>query len=72
MAFRAVEIIARKRDGLTLSPDEIRWLIAGFTDGSVPDYQMAAFAMAVFLRGMTADETAALLDAMERSGDVVR
>ncbi len=72
MAYRAVEIIARKRDGLTLAGDEIRWLIAGFTDGSVPDYQMAAFAMAVFWRGMTSDETAALLDAMERSGDVVR
>ena len=72
MAYRAVEIIARKRDGLTLAGDEIRWLIAGFTDGSVPDYQMAAFAMAVFWRGMTPDETAALLDAMERSGDVVR
>ena len=72
MAFRAVEIIAHKRDGLVLSSEEIRWLVAGFTDGSVPDYQMAAFAMAVYWRGMTPDETAALLDAMERSGDVVR
>ncbi len=72
MAYRAVEIIARKRDGHVLDGDEIRWLIAGFTDGSVPDYQMAAFAMAVYWRGMTPQETAALLDAMERSGDVVR
>lgn len=72
MAYRAVEIIAGKRDGRALSGDEIRWLIAGFTDGSVPDYQMAAFAMAVYWRGMTPEETAALLDAMERSGDVVR
>ncbi len=72
MAYRAVEIIARKRDGGTLGDAEIRWLIAGFTDGSVPDYQMAAFAMAVYWRGMTAAETAALLDAMERSGDIVR
>ena len=72
MAYRAVEIIARKRDGHVLDGDEIRWLIAGFTDGSVPDYQMAAFAMAVYWRGMTPPETAALLDAMERSGDVVR
>ena len=72
MAYRAVEIIARKRDGHVLDGDEIRWLIAGFTDGSVPDYQMAAFAMAVYWRGLTPPETAALLDAMERSGDVVR
>ncbi len=72
MAYRAVEIIAKKRDGQQLDPAEIRWLIAAFTDGTVPDYQMAAFAMAVFWRGMKAEETAALLDAMERSGDVVR
>ena len=72
MGFRAVEIIARKRDGLALSEAEIRWLVAGFTDGSVADYQMAAFAMAVFWRGMSGTETAALLDAMQRSGDLIR
>ncbi len=71
MSFRAVETIARKRDGLPLTSAEIHSLIAGFVDGSVADYQMAAFAMAVYFRGMTASETAALLDAMQHSGDVV-
>ena len=72
MGYRAVEIIARKRDGHTLADAEIAWLIAGFTAGTVPDYQMASFAMAVYWRGMTPVETAALLSAMERSGDIVR
>ena len=72
LTYRAVEIIAKKRDGLELTSAEIYWLIAGFTDGSVADYQMAALAMAIFWRGMTAEETAALLAAMENSGDVVR
>lgn len=72
MAYRAVELIARKRDGKTLTTDEIAWLVAGFTAGHVPDYQMAAFAMAVFWRGMVPEETAALLNAMENSGDIVR
>ena len=63
MSFRAVETIARKRDGLVLSTEEIQSLISGFVDGSVPDYQMAAFAMAVYFRGMTPVETAALLNA---------
>ena len=47
MKFTAVELIERKRDGLALSPDQIRWLISGFTSGEVTDYQMAAMAMAV-------------------------
>jgi len=71
MSFRAVETIARKRDGLVLSDEEIQSLISGFVDGSVPDYQMAAFAMAVYFRGMTPAETAALLSAMQHSGDIV-
>ena len=71
MSFRAVETIARKRDGQTLSTDEIRSFVEGFVDGSVPDYQMAALAMAVYFRGMTPAETAALLDAMQHSGDIV-
>lgn len=62
-------LISRKREGEELSEDEIRQLIAGFTDGSVPDYQMSAFAMAVFFKGMTAGETAALTRAMMESGD---
>ena len=69
--MRAVDIIAKKRDGGVLSAEEIRFLIRGFTDGTVADYQMSAWAMAVFFRGMTAEETAVLTDAMMRSGDQV-
>ncbi len=61
-------IIAAKRDERELTPDEIAFFINGFTRGDIPDYQMAAFAMAVCCRGMTARETAALTDAMLRSG----
>lgn len=61
--------IARKRDGEELSASEIEALIRGYTSGEVPDYQMAAFAMAVFFKGMTAVETAALTRAMMHSGD---
>lgn len=62
-------ILAKKRDGHLLSDNEIRFLVDGFVAGSVADYQMAAFAMAVLLRGMTAEETAALTLAMLASGD---
>ncbi len=54
-----------------MTPGEIREFIAGFTAGTIPDYQMAALAMAVFFRGMNSDETAALTDAMMHSGDVM-
>ncbi|HEX2852670.1 MAG TPA: thymidine phosphorylase [Opitutaceae bacterium] len=63
-------IIARKRDGHTLTRDEIAAFIRGATDGSWADYQLSAMAMAVFLRGMNIDETAALTEAMMRSGTV--
>lgn len=71
MPFRIVEIIAAKRDGLPLSKPAIDFLIQGFTAGTVPDYQVAAFLMAVLWRGMSADETAWLLDAMQRSGETI-
>jgi pyrimidine-nucleoside phosphorylase len=61
-------IIAKKRDGLALSREEIAAFVLGFTRGEIPDYQMAALAMAIYLRGMTAEETAALTDAMLASG----
>ena len=64
-------VIEKKRNGAALTPDEIREFIAGFTSGVIPDYQMAALAMAIFFRGMSPDETAALTDAMMRSGDLV-
>ena len=63
-----VWIIEKKRDGHELSSEEIAAIVAGFARGDVPDYQMAAFAMAVFLRGMTTDEIASLTDHMLASG----
>lgn len=65
------ELIARKRDGDTLQAQELRALVEGFMDGSVADYQMSAFAMAVFFRGMDFDETVAMTLAMRDSGKVV-
>ncbi|MDR1970475.1 MAG: thymidine phosphorylase [Treponema sp.] len=66
--MRAVDIITAKRDGGELSGEEIAFLIKGFTGGEIPDYQVAAWAMAVFFRGMNAAETAALTEAMLDSG----
>lgn len=63
-------LIARKREGGELSPAEITELVDGYVDGAVADAQMSAFAMAVFFKGMTAVETAALTRAMMLSGDV--
>jgi pyrimidine-nucleoside phosphorylase len=65
-------LIERKRDGGVLSADEWRALIDAYVDGQVPDYQMAAMAMAVFFRGLVADELAALTDAMLGSGERLR
>ena len=69
--FRAVDAIRKKRDGAELSRDEIESLINAYTRGETPDYQVSAWLMAVVLRGMTRAETAALTDAMLRSGDVL-
>jgi pyrimidine-nucleoside phosphorylase len=62
------ELIERKRNGEELPADEIAELILGYARGEIPDYQLAAFCMAVYFRGMTAAETYALTDAMIRSG----
>lgn len=64
-------IIEKKRDGGALAEGEIREWIARYADGRLPDYQMAALAMAVYWRGMSADETLWLTDAMMRSGDTL-
>ncbi len=66
-----VELIQRKRDGGKLTAAEIEWLIRAYVDGDVPDYQMAAMAMAIFLRGLDAEELAAWTGAMLHSGDVL-
>jgi pyrimidine-nucleoside phosphorylase len=67
--MRTVDLIAKKRDGGELSREEIEYLIQGCTDGSIPDYQMSAWAMAVFFQGMTPQERADLTMAMVESGD---
>ena len=69
--LNAVRLITKKRDGGALSPDEIADLVAAYTAGEVPDYQMSAFLMAAFLRGLDADETTALTRAMLHSGTVL-
>ncbi len=69
--MRAVDIIEKKRDGLELTPEEIQFFVEGFTRGEIPDYQAAAFLMAVYFRGMTPRETADLTLAMAYSGRVL-
>ncbi|MBK9037273.1 MAG: thymidine phosphorylase [Myxococcales bacterium] len=66
-----VELIRAKRDGGALADAELRGFIAGVTDGSIPDYQVAAMLMAIFFRGLDDRELAAWADAMVRSGDVL-
>jgi len=69
--IRAAELIQRKRDGRELAAGEIAELVLGYARGEVPDYQMAAFCMAVYFRGLTSRETFALTDAMIRSGETI-
>ena len=69
--FRAIDVIRKKRDGGELSRSEIESLVNAYTTGDIPDYQVSAWLMAVVLRGMTRAETAALTDAMLRSGEVL-
>jgi pyrimidine-nucleoside phosphorylase len=69
--MRAVDLIVKKRDGDSLSREEIEFLVEGYVRGSVPDYQMAGLAMAVFFRGMSFEETGYLTRAMIASGDSI-
>ncbi len=66
-----IEMIAKKRDGLALSGEEIRFFIEGYTDGKIPDYQAAALLMAIYLRGLTEEEIFLLTKSMMLSGDVI-
>ena len=69
--MRMYDIIAKKRDGFSLSPEEIRFFVSGYVNGKLPDHQISALLMAIYLRGMSREETAVLTDAMARSGDMV-
>jgi pyrimidine-nucleoside phosphorylase len=69
--MHALDLIIKKRDGQSLSPEEIAFMVAGYTAGSIPDYQMASFLMAVFFRGLNFAETVALTRSYIDSGDVV-
>ena len=69
--MRTVDLIQRKRDGEELAPEEIEFLVEGYTSGDIPDYQMSSFLMAVFFSGMTDREVGRLTECMLRSGDTV-
>jgi thymidine phosphorylase len=67
--MRTVDLIQRKRDGEELAPEEIEFLVNGYTTGDIPDYQMSAFLMAVFFSAMTDREVSRLTECMLNSGE---
>jgi pyrimidine-nucleoside phosphorylase len=69
--IRAAELIERKRDGKELDGEEVAELVLGYARGEIPDYQLAAFCMAVYFQGLSTAETFALTDAMVRSGETI-
>lgn len=69
--MRAYDVILKKRDGHQLSKEEIEFMVNGFVKGEIPDYQMAAFLMAVYFRHMNAEERYNLTEVMARSGDTI-
>ena len=71
MSFSFRQLIERKRDGEVLRAEEIRWIIAEYTVGHLPDYQMAALLMAVFKEGLDGPELEVWTDAMLHSGEVL-
>jgi pyrimidine-nucleoside phosphorylase len=69
--MRAVDLIVKKRDGAELAPEEVDFLVRGFTTGEIPDYQFSSLLMAIVLKGMTPTETARMTRAMIDSGEVM-
>src|SRR5713226_720048 len=69
--MRTVDLIHRKRDGEELSREEIKYIVDGYTRGEIPDYQVSAFLMAVFFKGMSDHEVSALTESMVHSGAVL-
>lgn len=69
--MRMVDLIEKKRDGLTLTKEEIDFIISGYTDGSIPDYQMSALLMTIFYQDMTDEEITSLTMAMANSGEII-
>ena len=69
--MNAVDIITKKKDGKILSPEELEYMVMGYTRGEIPDYQMSALLMAIVLNGMTREETVRLTEIMRDSGEVM-
>lgn len=69
--MRMYDLIMKKRNGSALTGEEIRFMVQGYTKGEIPDYQMSAMMMAIYFRGMDADETLALTMEMAHSGDML-
>ncbi len=69
--MQMTELIRKKREGVPLSSEEMKYMVSEFTKGNIPDYQMSAFCMAVIFKGMTDEETVALTQEMAHSGDML-
>ena len=69
--MRMFDIIAKKRDGKVLNSEEIEFFVNGYVNGDIPDYQISALLMAIYLNGMNVDETTTLTMLMARSGEVI-
>ena len=69
--MRMYDIIEHKKKGMALSPEEIHFVVEGYTKGEIPDYQVSALLMAIYFKGMTLEETATLTMEMAQSGDMI-